>query len=69
VSRSEATLAQMFWNRVEASAPLPAQMVKHDGEWRTRTWAEVGDTARVPARPHWGVATPARPGRGSPGTP
>lgn len=46
MSRSEATLAQMFWNRMEASAPLPAQMVKHGGEWRTGTWAEVGDIVR-----------------------
>lgn len=40
------TLPQMFWRRVEMSGGLPAQMVTHDGRWRTLTWSEVGDIVR-----------------------
>ena len=40
------TLASVFWNRVENSGRLPAQMVKRGGEWRPLTWSHVGDTVR-----------------------
>jgi long-chain acyl-CoA synthetase len=36
----------MFWARVERSSGGPAQLVKADGQWRTRSWREVGDVVR-----------------------
>ena len=41
-----ATLAEMFWARVEASASSPAQLVKRGGAWVPLAWREVGDTVR-----------------------
>src|SRR5919197_2453144 len=38
-----ATLARMFWDRVERSGGRPAQSFKHGAEWKTLTWREVGD--------------------------
>ena len=43
------TLAQMFWNRVEADGPCLAQLVKRGGEWRRLTWSEVGTAVRQSA--------------------
>jgi long-chain acyl-CoA synthetase len=40
------TLTRMFWNRVEASGDLPAQMVKPRGRWEQLTWREVGEIVR-----------------------
>ncbi len=42
----EETLARMYWNRVEKSAGLPAQMVKRGGQWQSLTWAETSDAVR-----------------------
>jgi long-chain acyl-CoA synthetase len=43
---SEQSLARMFWDRVEKSAPRPAQQFKQRGAWKTLTWREVGDATR-----------------------
>jgi long-chain acyl-CoA synthetase len=40
------TLARMFWNRVEKSESLPAQMVKRGDQWQALTWAQVGAVVR-----------------------
>ena len=44
--RAAATLAQMFWSRVEQSADRPAQMAKRAGRWETLAWSEVGARVR-----------------------
>jgi long-chain acyl-CoA synthetase len=36
----------MFWNRVAASGPLPAQMLKRGGSWQALRWDEVGEVVR-----------------------
>ncbi len=41
-----ATLGRLFWERVEKSDALPAQMAKSKGEWHTLTWAQVGEVVR-----------------------
>jgi len=43
---AETSLARMFWNRVEKSAPRPAQQLKQPKGWKTLTWREVGDAVR-----------------------
>ncbi len=43
---AETTLAQMFWNRVEADGPCPAQLVKRAGDWQRLTWTDVGTSVR-----------------------
>ncbi len=40
------TLARMFWHRVRTSGPQPAQLTRQTGQWRPRTWAEVGEIVR-----------------------
>jgi long-chain acyl-CoA synthetase len=45
VSDSE-TLDRMFWSRVEASAGLPAHLVKRGGRWEALDWTEVGTIVR-----------------------
>ena len=40
------TLAHVFWSRVEASGDAPAHRFKHEGQWRTLTWRQVGDLVR-----------------------
>src|SRR5215813_11725601 len=40
---AETSLARMFWNRVEKSAPRPAQQLKQPKGWTTLTWREVGE--------------------------
>jgi long-chain acyl-CoA synthetase len=40
------TLARMFWHRVRTSGPQPAQLTRQAGQWRARTWAEVGEIVR-----------------------
>jgi long-chain acyl-CoA synthetase len=40
------TLAKMFWGRIEASGPRPAQQFKAGGAWQTLTWTQVGDIVR-----------------------
>jgi long-chain acyl-CoA synthetase len=42
----EATLATMFWSRVERSGDRPAQQFKQGGTWKTTTWREVGEIVR-----------------------
>src|SRR5437879_8774002 len=41
-----ATLARMFWDRVEQSGDRPAQQFKQGADWKTITWREVGDVVR-----------------------
>jgi len=43
---AETSLARMFWNRVEKSAPRPAQQLKQPKGWKTLTWREVGEAVR-----------------------
>ena len=43
---AETSLARMFWNRVEKSAPRPAQQLKQPTGWKTLTWREVGEAVR-----------------------
>jgi len=43
---AETSLARMFWNRVEKSAPRPAQQLKQPKGWTTLTWREVGEAVR-----------------------
>ena len=43
---SDESLGRMFWNRIEESGNLPAQMVKRDGQWNSLTWAQVGEIVR-----------------------
>jgi long-chain acyl-CoA synthetase len=43
---SPATLASMFWDRVERSADRPAQQFKRGPAWHTLTWREVGEAVR-----------------------
>jgi long-chain acyl-CoA synthetase len=43
---AETSLARMFWNRVEKSAPQPAQQLKQPKGWKTLTWREVGEAVR-----------------------
>jgi long-chain acyl-CoA synthetase len=40
------SLARMFWHRVRASGPAPAQLARQSRQWRARTWAEVGEIVR-----------------------
>jgi long-chain acyl-CoA synthetase len=39
-------LAEIFWNRIEESGTLPAQLVKREGRWHTLTWGDVGEIVR-----------------------
>src|SRR5499433_880750 len=43
---AETSLARMFWNRVEKSAPRAAQQLKQPRGWTTLTWREVGEAVR-----------------------
>src|SRR3990172_12267598 len=43
---SDESLGRMFWNRIEESGNLPAQMVKRDGQWNSLTWAQVREIVR-----------------------
>lgn len=47
MSASNATLAQMFWNRVEASAPLAAQTLAEELWTRGCLWCDWGGPDRV----------------------
>jgi len=42
-SVADDTLGRLFWKRVEKSSALPAQMIKRRGQWRTFTWAQLGE--------------------------
>ena len=43
---ANATLASMFWHRVERDGERPAQQSKEDGVWRTHSWRQVGEVVR-----------------------
>ena len=42
-SAADATLGRLFWERVEKSRALPAQMIKRSGRWYALTWTQVGE--------------------------
>ena len=56
------TLTAMFWDRVETSPDVDAQLVKRAGRWQRLTWRDVGTVVRELAL---GLLALGRPKEGS----